>query len=84
MEASLVRHPGAGGRLAGTQGSCSARIRTLAQIPVPATPLPGLAAEAGLTAYEAAYLWLVRSLGPDLVTLDRDLAEATGGEPVGS
>jgi predicted nucleic acid-binding protein len=33
----------------------------------------GLAAETGLTAYEASYLWLARSLGAVLITLDRRL-----------
>jgi len=29
-----------------------------------------------ITAYDAAYLWLARGLGVDLLTLDRDLARA--------
>lgn len=32
----------------------------------------------GLTAYDAAYLWLTRELGAELVTLDRRLADAAG------
>lgn len=32
----------------------------------------------GLTAYDAAYLWLAGWLEADLVTLDRQLASATG------
>jgi predicted nucleic acid-binding protein len=38
-----------------------------------------LAAETGLTAYDAAYLWLARALGADLVTLDRKLRSAFQG-----
>jgi predicted nucleic acid-binding protein len=34
-----------------------------------------LAAETGLTAYDACYLWLSRHLGGGLVTLDRKLAK---------
>jgi predicted nucleic acid-binding protein len=34
----------------------------------------GLAEATGLTAYDASYLWLARSLGCELVTLDRKLA----------
>ncbi|HZT90151.1 MAG TPA: type II toxin-antitoxin system VapC family toxin [Stellaceae bacterium] len=35
-----------------------------------------LAEAAGLTAYDASYLWLARALGAELVTLDRKLAAA--------
>jgi predicted nucleic acid-binding protein len=35
-----------------------------------------LAESAGLTAYDASYLWLARAAGADLVTLDRRLAAA--------
>ncbi len=35
-----------------------------------------LAEATGLTAYDASYLWLARTLGGDLVTLDRKLAAA--------
>ncbi|RMF17463.1 MAG: PIN domain-containing protein [Candidatus Dadabacteria bacterium] len=37
-----------------------------------------IANETGLTAYDAAYLWLARLTGADLVTLDRRLAAAFG------
>jgi len=37
-----------------------------------------LAAEAGLTAYDANYLWLVRHLDAEIVTLDRALRAAAG------
>jgi predicted nucleic acid-binding protein len=36
-----------------------------------------LAEATGLTAYDASYLWLARSLGGDLVTLDHKLAAAS-------
>jgi predicted nucleic acid-binding protein len=35
-----------------------------------------IATESGLTAYDAAYLWLSRHLGAPLVTLDKQLAAA--------
>ncbi len=35
-----------------------------------------LAIRSGLTAYDAAYLWLARSLSGDLVTLDAKLGRA--------
>jgi predicted nucleic acid-binding protein len=35
-----------------------------------------LAAETGLTAYDASYLWLARQLEAELVTLDEQLAKA--------
>ena len=34
-----------------------------------------LAEATGLTAYDASYLWLARSLGGELITLDRKLAD---------
>lgn len=37
-----------------------------------------LAVETGLTAYDAAYLWLSRALHAPLVTLDRKLGQAAG------
>ena len=35
-----------------------------------------LAITTGLTAYDASYLWLARQLGAELVTLDKQLANA--------
>lgn len=35
-----------------------------------------LAEATGLTAYDASYLWVARSIGAELVTLDRKLAAA--------
>jgi len=37
-----------------------------------------LAQRTGLTAYDASYLWVARTLGVGLITLDRQLAEAAG------
>ncbi len=39
-----------------------------------------LAMATGLTGYDASYLWLTRQLGAELVTLDRQLAEAASTE----
>lgn len=36
-----------------------------------------LAEATGLTAYDASYLWLARSLGAELIALDRKLAAAS-------
>jgi predicted nucleic acid-binding protein len=38
-----------------------------------------MASETGLTAYDASYLWLARTLGVELVTLDRQLMRAFVG-----
>jgi predicted nucleic acid-binding protein len=40
-----------------------------------------LAAETGLTAYDASYLWLSHRLGAPLVTLDRKLARVALARP---
>jgi predicted nucleic acid-binding protein len=37
-----------------------------------------LASATGLTTYDASYLWVAKSLGVALVTLDRELAQAAG------
>ena len=39
----------------------------------------GLAAQTGLTTYDACYLWLARKTGGELVTLDKHLLEASAG-----
>jgi predicted nucleic acid-binding protein len=36
-----------------------------------------LAAETGLTAYDASYLWVARQVGGELVTLDKRLAQVS-------
>jgi predicted nucleic acid-binding protein len=46
---------------------------------VPPLAAVAVAEETGLSAYDAAYLWLARHLGADLVTLDERLAAACEG-----
>jgi len=41
----------------------------------------GLADRTGLTVYDASYLWLARSLGAELVTLDVQLGQADAKHP---
>lgn len=43
-----------------------------------------LAEAAGITAYDASYLWLGKTLGLELVTLDRGLARAAAKERPGA
>ena len=38
-----------------------------------------LADETGLTAYDSSYLWLARTLGAELITLDHRLGATAGG-----
>lgn len=45
---------------------------------VDAVAITELAIETGLTAYDASYLWLARTLSADLVTLDAKLSAAAG------
>lgn len=45
-------------------------------VDVPLEETVSLAESESLTAYDAAYLWLARTLGCELVTLDRNLEEA--------
>lgn len=47
-------------------------------------PVSDLAAETGLTAYDAAYLWLSLVLDAELITLDRKLAAAADRRAGGS
>ena len=54
-------------------------LRTALALPVSRVGVPGLdvfalAAETGLTAYDATYLWLARARDAELVTLDAALA----------
>jgi predicted nucleic acid-binding protein len=44
---------------------------------VDAAAVVRLALEKGLTAYDAAYLWLAQQIGAELVTLDEKLQRAT-------
>ncbi len=46
----------------------------IAKVPVPANEMFALATETGLSAYDAAYLWLALSRDLELVTLDDQLA----------
>ncbi len=46
------------------------------EVQVPTEEMAGLAEESGVTAYDAAYLWLARHLGAPLITLDRRLVTA--------
>ena len=53
------------------------------QLPITRVAVPGLevlvlAAETGLTAYDAAYLWLARARDAELVTLDKKLGRLAG------
>ena len=49
------------------------RIR---RVNVPTDAVVALALQTGLSGYDAAYLWLARSLDVELVTLDRKLGRA--------
>lgn len=54
------------------------------RVPVPATAALSLARQTGLSAYDAAYLWVAMSRDAALVTLDHRLArvnERLRGEP---
>ena len=58
-------------------------LQTALALPVSRIAVPGLdvfalAAETGLTAYDASYLWLARRHDAELVTLDADLARLVG------
>lgn len=48
----------------------------VALVEVPASELLELALETGLSAYDAAYLWVARDLGCELLTFDERLARA--------
>jgi len=52
------------------------RVSTLPieRVPAPITEVVALAFEAGVTTYDAAYLWLASSRDAELVTLDEKLA----------
>jgi predicted nucleic acid-binding protein len=51
------------------------------EVPVPPSALVEAAAKSGLTTYDAAYLWLAKELGAELVTLDETLRQAASGSP---
>ena len=52
------------------------KMLNLRRMPVPAIEVLMLARTSGLSAYDAAYLWLAHALDAELVTLDRALARA--------
>jgi len=49
------------------------------EVQVPTEGLTEVARESGLTANDAAYLWLAREMGAQVVSLDRRLRKAAGG-----
>ena len=51
------------------------------EVQVPPPEAGELARETGLTAYDAAYLWLARHLEAPLVTLDRHIGALAPGPP---
>jgi len=53
-----------------------ARRLAIEFVDVPHEEVVTLARQTGLTTYDASYLWLVRHLGGDLVTLDERVARA--------
>lgn len=69
-------------RIRRTPGSQLEMLRMLAgvdtlsitRVPVPPSEVVTLAVRTGLTAYDAAYLWLAHSRDLELVTLDNQLA----------
>jgi predicted nucleic acid-binding protein len=52
------------------------RLLHVRRMPVPADDVVALALRTGLSAYDAAYLWLAKTEDVELVTLDRKLTEA--------
>lgn len=70
----LRRHPESTGEVFETLADIS---RLQLQLKAPdMIEVVALAVATGLTPYDASYLWLARSLGLPLVTLDRTLARA--------
>ena len=50
------------------------------EVQIPTEGLVDLARETGLTAYDAAYLWLARELDAELVSLDTRMNAAESGD----
>jgi len=69
------RHPGSGEQL--LSGLDLFHRMPIDLVPVDVTATIRLAEASGLTAYDASYLWLARRLGAELVTLDRQLRDAS-------
>jgi predicted nucleic acid-binding protein len=81
----LARHAMQGGRhewacFAAQQSAERAVKAVHLRLDVPMPEVVALARATGLTACDAAYLWLARALGAERVTLDGDLARAAAGE----
>ena len=70
----IRRHPGSHTEFAESLRDYS-RLR-IAEHAVRVDEAVDLAVRLGITAYDAAYAWLARSLGVELVTLDRELDRA--------
>ncbi len=65
-------------RTALLEGHALAAQMAVKKHPVDTQAMVPMAEQAGLTAYDAAYLWLAGSLGAELVTLDKRLARVAG------
>jgi predicted nucleic acid-binding protein len=74
----LMRHPEQRNSLRSALGLLP-RLQ-IRQIEAPVEALVELAEREKLSTYDAAYLWLARELGCELVTLDRALAAAALGD----
>jgi predicted nucleic acid-binding protein len=66
------RHPSLALEIAVSVGA--ALQLPIRRVAVPGVEVLALAAETGLSAYDAAYLWLARSRDAELVTLDKKLS----------
>lgn len=73
----VLSHPGQGETIAWALEQALAL--DMQRVDVDQAAVLELALEAGITTYDAAYLWLARQLGASLVTLDAGLAAAAGG-----
>ena len=77
----FLESSGCGSALSVTTGpcraSCSLRARLgVEELSVDYNAVLDLAATTGLTAYDASYLWLAQQIGAELLTLDKQLANA--------
>jgi predicted nucleic acid-binding protein len=73
----IARYPDRRGELLRAAGDFT-RME-IQEIEVPPLEVIQLAEQMGLSLYDASYLWLSRSLGAPLVTLDRKLEAAASG-----
>lgn len=74
----IRRHPDRGEEILGSLGLL--RRMGIQEVAVPAQEATRTARDHDLTAYDAAYLWLARFLGLELVTLDARLDAAASGD----